>query len=230
MLCDTGCFNYSKPAKALGAIYHGEPQGLSMKKHGAFYIGKNEAMNVVRAYRNAVNAIKEPYFIQLEDDVFTIKRIKGPLKGAINGIAVDKSIVGWAVKYVHSKVPEKDRVTHPMYLGGFGGCVYETAYWRRILNLPDIEKEIEELFEGLEEDYGVDYIMSSLLWRYGGTMYNWPGHAELFRDTTFEAILQGKIDVLHGWKANYNVKDDGLSKEEKDMLGDYAKGMDAMVY
>jgi len=222
LLCDSGCYNYSSAAAALGAVYMGEPHRLSMKKFGAFYIGPEEAMNVIRAYRAALELITEPYYMQLEDDVHTLKRIdvKG-LKGAINGLAFDKSIVGGAEAYVKRHVPSPPH----MFLGGFGGCVYETAYWRRILNLPEIEAEIADMY-AVADNYGIDYIMSTLLWRYGGVMHDWRGYIESFRPESKERIDKGEIEVLHGFKQFYGNSGD-LSWEEKMLLGSYDRGIAA---
>jgi hypothetical protein len=214
MVCDDGCFDYSAAAKRVGAVYKGQPHRLSMKKHGAFYVGPDEALNVIRAYRDAVNLIKEPYYVQLEDDVYVLQRIKTPLLGNINGMARDKSIVGGAEEYIVRHVPNPPY----LYLGGFGGCVYETAFWKRILNLPTIEDEVRDLY-AKADNYGVDYIMSSLLWRFNGTMYDWPGYIENFREESQERLARGEIEVLHGYKHLYGKGKGTLTWEEREFLG-----------
>jgi hypothetical protein len=222
LICDAGCYNYSRVAAHFSADYLGEPHGLSMKKHGAFYVGPDEALNVIRAYRAALDIITEPYFMQLEDDVYTVKRITTPLAGHINGIAWDKAIVGGAEEYVRRHVAAAD-VPEPMVLGGFGGCVYETAYWRRILNLPNIEDEVRDLYT-VSANYGVDYIFSSLLYRFGGRMHDWTGYVESFREDLFERLAAGSIEVFHGHKKNYGLRDRDLSFEEYSLLGDAFDG------
>ncbi len=222
LICDAGCYNYSKPAAAANAIYLGEPHHMSMKKHGAFYVGKDQAIEMIRAYRDAVNRIKEPYYMQLEDDVFTVKRITSPLKGHINGVAADKSVVGGAAEYV-----ERHTHDHPdfMTLGGFGGCVYETAYWRKILNLPTIEDEIMDLYSSNSDNYGVDYIMSTLLYRFGGTMYDWTGYIESFRPEFMDRLATGTVEVFHGYKKHYGKSDRDFTWEDRQALGDFDRGM-----
>lgn len=214
LICDEGCFDYSAAASRVGAVYRGDAHRLSMKKHGAFYVGPDEALNVIRAYRDAVNQIKEPYYVQLEDDVYVLQRIKTPLLGNINGMAKDKSIVGGAEEYILRHVPYPPY----LYLGGFGGCVYETAFWKRILNLPNIEDEIRDLYQKAD-NYGVDYIMSSLLWRYNGTMYDWPGYIENFREESQERLARGEIEILHGYKHLYGKGKGTLTWEEREFLG-----------
>lgn len=222
LICDEGCYDYSKAARTAGAVYKGESHRLSMKKHGAFYVGPDEALNVIRAYKDAVNLIKEPYYVQLEDDVYVLQRTKSPLKGHINGMAKDKSIVGGAEEYILRHQPNPPY----LYLGGFGGCVYETAFWKRILNLPTIEQEILDLYTKAD-NYGVDYIMSSLLWRFNGTMYDWPGYIESFREDSPERIARSEIDILHGFKSYYGSGQGALTWDEKDFLGpDYSRGME----
>ena len=221
LMCDEGCYDYSQAAKTIGAVYKGEPHRLSMKKHGAFYVGPDEALNVIRAYKDAVNQIKEPYYVQLEDDVYVLQRIKQPLKGNINGMAKDKSIVGGAEEYILRHNPSPPY----LYLGGFGGCVYETAFWKRILNLPNIEEEILDLYRKAD-NYGVDYIMSSLLWRFNGTMYDWPGYIESFREDSPERIARGEIEILHGFKSYYASGQGALTWDEREFLGSsYSNGM-----
>jgi hypothetical protein len=226
LICDEGCFNYSVPAAQIGATYLGEPHRLSMKKHGAFYVGPQEALNMIRAYRDAVARIKEPYYMQLEDDVYTLRRITSPLLGAINGMAKDKSIVREAEQYIKDHNPG---APYP-YLGGFGGCVYNTAFWRRVLNMPTIEEEINDLYSrGGDNNYGVDYIMSTLLWRFGdlnGTMHDWKGYIESFREDAPERIARGEIEVMHGFKSYYGKNKGDLTWEERAFLGPFDKGME----
>jgi hypothetical protein len=226
LICDSGCYNYSKPAAAVNAIYLGESHGMSMKKHGAFYVGKDQALTMIRAYRDAVNRIKEPYYMQLEDDVFTVKRIKTPLLGHINGIAFDKSVVGAAAEYVkrHATAPPPDFMT----LGGFGGCVYETAYWQKILNDPHIEAEISDLYSSGADNYGVDYIFSTLLYRFGGVMHDWTGYIESFRPEFQDRLIAGTVEVFHGYKKHYDKSDRDFTWDQRMALGDFDKGMNVM--
>ena len=222
LICDAGCYNYSKPAAAANAIYLGESHGMSMKKHGAFYVGQDQALTMIRTYRDAVNRIKEPYYMQLEDDVFTVKRIKTPLLGHINGIAADKSVVGAAADYV------KRHVAAPpdfMTLGGFGGCVYETAYWRKVLNGANIEAEIADLYSSGADNYGVDYIFTTLLYRFGGIMHDWTGYIESFRPDFQDRLIAGTVEVFHGNKKNYGKSDRDFSWDDRAALGDFDKGM-----
>ena len=228
LICDEGCFNYSAPAAAVGATYLGEPHRLSMKKHGAFYVGPQEALNLIRTYRDAVSRIKEPYYMQLEDDVYTLRRITSPLPGAINGMAKDKSIVREAEQFIKDHNPA---APYP-HLGGFGGCVYNTAFWRHVLNLPTIEAEVLDLYSrGGDNNYGVDYIMSTLLWRFEGelanaTMHDWKGYIESFREDAPERVARGEIEVLHGFKSYYGKSKGDLSWEERAFLGPFDKGME----
>ena len=231
LICDDGCYNYSKPAAAAGAVYLGEPHGLSMKKHGAFYVGPDQALNMIRAYRDAVNRIVEPYYMQLEDDVYTVKRAgstpASALRGHINGVAFDKSVVGGAEKYVR-----RHRADAPAFLtlGGFGGCVYETAYWRAILNDPGLEAEVLDLYSGDDADknYGVDYIFSTLLYRFGGTMHAWPGHVESFREHFVADLAAGTVEVFHGFKKFYGLSDRLMTWEQRQALGDFDRGVRAL--
>ena len=227
LLCDEGCFNYSAAAAKFGATYLGEPHRLSMKKHGAFYVGPQEALNVIRAYRSALARIKEPFYMQLEDDVYTLRRITSPLLGSINGFAKDKSIVREAEKYITDHNPS---APYP-YLGGFGGCVYNTEFWRTLLNLPTLEEEILDLYSrGGDNNYGVDYIMSTLLYRFekelNGTMHDWKGYIESFREEAPERVARGEIEVLHGFKAYYGLGKGGLTWEERELLGKFDAGME----
>ena len=228
LICDDGCFNYSAPAAAVGATYLGEPHRLSMKKHGAFYVGPQEALNLVRTYRDAVMRIREPFYMQLEDDVYTLRRITSPLLGAINGMARDKSIVREAEAYIKEHNPN---APYP-HLGGFGGCVYNTAFWQRVLSLPTLEEEILDLYSrGGDNNYGVDYIMSTLLWRFeaelpNATMHDWKGYIESFREDAPERVARGEIEVLHGFKSYYGKSKGDLTWEERAFLGPFDRGME----
>lgn len=216
MLCDEGCYNFSGAALRFNAHYDGLEHQIVVKNvHSAFYIGPAQAKTFLSVYRNAVNAMTEPWFIQLEDDVFVMKRIQSKLEHAINGWAPEKRLIGQAADYVRERNPDAPK---ELVLGGFGGSVYNTAFWRAVLNRDDIDAEVDALYgHGKERAYGIDYIMASLCYRFKGTLGTFDGYVESFEDRYQSMNEAGIIEVLHGYKSLY--QNHPLTWDEKMTLG-----------
>ena len=212
MFCDNGCFNYTNAAIYYHAKFDGKPRNIVAKNsHGAFYIGPTQAKIFLATYREAVNTMTEPFFIQLEDDVYTIKQVKSKLLYDINGWAPDKRVVGEAETYVRSKNPFAPK---ELILGGFGGCIFRTSFWRRILNRPDIDDEVDELYHhGKVHAYGIDYIMASLVYRFNGTLGTFDGYIEAFESHANQRRAENKVEILHGFKDQYKYSLTWLDRE-----------------
>jgi hypothetical protein len=217
LFCDNGCYNYTRAASHFGAKFDGRPREIVTKNaHRAFYIGPANAKAFLVTYREAVNNMNEPFFIQLEDDVFVIKAVATPLKYDINGWAPDKFLVGEAEAYVRTRNPEAPPT---LTLGGFGGCIFRTSFWKRILNLPTIEEEIDALYDhGKVQSYGVDYIFASLVYRFNGTLGPFDGYVEAFEPRADGMRREGKVEVLHGFKDLYKT-DHLFTWEDREILG-----------
>lgn len=217
MFCDNGCYNYTGAAKYARARFDGQPRNIVAKNsHGAFYIGPTQAKIFLGTYREVVNTIDEPFFIQLEDDVFTIKQVKSKLLHDINGWAPDKRVVGEAETYIRSKNPYAPK---ELILGGFGGCVFRTSFWRQILNRPDIDTEVDELYHhGKVHAYGIDYIMASLTYRFNGTLGTFDGYIEAFEPEADRLRKENKVEILHGFKDMYKF---GLTWQDREILGSF---------
>jgi hypothetical protein len=222
MVCDEGCFDYTRAAAHFGARDDGRVHQIVAKNvHAAFYIGPQQAKNFLAAYRDAVNGMAEPFFLQLEDDVHVLKRVASPLRHAINGWAPDKRVVGGAADYVRARNPGAPA---ELVLGGFGGSVYATAFWRAILNRPDIGAEVDALYAagaaaagGGHATYGIDYIMASLLYRFNGSLGTYDGYVESFEPRAAGMRAAGRVEVLHGFKELYS--NHPLTWDERELLG-----------
>jgi len=151
LFCDVGCHNYSHAARYFGARYFGEPRVLSTKALGSIYVRKPEALNHVRTYREAVNLMRSPFWMHLEDDVYVMRRVGSGFGHDINGWALDKRVRGIAESFIRARVGQHIAVAKgnpapgELVLGGFGGCVYGTDFWRRTLNDPGLERFVEDV-------------------------------------------------------------------------------------
>ena len=215
VFCDAGCYNYSRAARHFGARYFGEPRRMSTKKHGSIYVRKAEALQHIRAYRQAVNLIRDPYWMHLEDDVFVVRRVPTALPFQINGWALDKRLRNEAERFVRAETRDAGR---ELVLGGFGGCIYETAYWRAVLNDPRLEDFVARYFDAGVHDVGQDYLFSGILYTHNGTMGPMEGYAERFYEDLVRMLAMGEVTVFHGFKDLYT--NDHLTDEERGILGD----------
>jgi hypothetical protein len=204
---DVGGHNYSHAAGYFGARYFDEPRAFTSKATSTIDMRKSEAAVYLRAMREAVNLIQSPYFMHMETDVFVLRRVKEELQYQINGWAYDKRIIGKADAYVRSVTGDLEG---ELVLGGFGGSIYETAFWRRVLNNEtDMADFVERYFDPVSgyKEIGHDYIVSSLLFSRRGTMGNYEGFTEWFHGDLAKRLMLGHVSVFHGFKHLYDNSD-----------------------
>ena len=217
LFCDVGCHNYSHAARYFGAHYFSEPRAFTTKNTKTIDMRKSEAAVYLQAMREAVNIIKSPYFMHMETDVFVLRRVKEDFLHQVNGWAYDKRIVGKADAYVRSVTGNFET---ELVLGGFGGSIYETAFWRRVLNNEaDMEDFLARYFDPVSgyTEIGHDYVVSSILFSRNGTMGNYEGFSEWFHGDLVKRLLLGSVSVYHGFKHLYNNND--LTEGELAILG-----------
>jgi hypothetical protein len=227
MHCDNGCFNLTHLARAVNATHGDGPKSIARKGVGGMYLGRAEAERYALLMRDAVNLMPEPFFVLLEDDVFVMKRIRSELAFDINGWAPDKRIKEHAEDYVRSRNP---MAPFEIPLSGFGGSVYRTDFFRRVLNSPTLGAELDALFGlvGLEDGkpveeskrpklfYGPDYVFGSLAVAHMGTLGTFCGYVESFEERAVLMRQEGMVEVLHGFKDLYS---ENPSAEEEALLG-----------
>ena len=204
---DVGGHNYSHAASYFGARYFDEPRAFTSKATSTIDMRKSEAVVYLKAMREAVNLIQSPYFMHMETDVFVLRRVKEELQYQINGWAYDKRIIGKADTYVRSVTGDLEG---ELVLGGFGGSIYETAFWRRVLNNEtDMADFVERYFDPVSgySAIGHDYIVSSLLFSRRGTMGNYEGFTEWFHGDLAKRLMLGHVSVFHGFKHLYDNSD-----------------------
>jgi hypothetical protein len=204
---DVGGYNYSHAARFFGARYFDEPRSFSSKTTSTLYMHRDEAVVYLKAMREAVNLIESPYFMHMETDVFVLRRVKEEFQYQINGWAYDKRIIGKADTYVRSITGDLEG---ELVLGGFGGSIYETAFWRRVLNNEtDMADFVERFFDPISGflEIAHDYIMSSLLFSHRGTMGNYEGFTEWFHGDLAKRLMLGHVSVFHGFKHLYDNLD-----------------------
>ena len=214
---DVGGHNYSHAASYFGARYFDEPRAFTSKATSTIDMRKSEAVVYLKAMREAVNLIQSPYFMHMETDVFVLRRVKEELQYQINGWAYDKRIIGKADAYVRSVTGDLEG---ELVLGGFGGSIYETAFWRRVLNNEtDMADFVERYFDPVSgySAIGHDYIVSSLLFSRRGTMGNYEGFTEWFHGDLAKRLMLGHVSVFHGFKHLYDNSD--FSDAELAILG-----------
>ena len=204
---DTGGHNYSHAARYFGAHYFDEPRAFTSKATTTIDMRRSEAVVYLQSMREAVNLIQSPYFMHMETDVFVLRRVKEELQHQINGWAYDKRIIGKADAYVRSITGDLEG---ELVLGGFGGSIYETAFWRRVLNNEtDMADFVDRYFDPVSgyKAIGHDYLVSSLLFSRGGTMGDYEGFTEWFHGDLVKRLMLGHVSVFHGFKHLYDNQD-----------------------
>ena len=137
------------------------------------------------------------------------------LTAQINGWAMDKRLVNEAGRFIKAIRGDPNE---ELILGGFGGSIYERAYWRRVLTDPGIEKFVSDYFDAGVKGVGQDYLFSGILYAHNGTMAECPGYAEVFYNDLVRRLAMHEVTVFHGFKHLYH-DDDKLTAAELEILG-----------
>jgi hypothetical protein len=224
---DVGCLNFSHAARHFGAHYHDAPQQLTKKGTGGTYMALDHAktflrhvrLHLERSLRLRRGAEEEPFFLLLEDDVWTVRRVQSPLPFHINGWSERGVIVNVAERYIRAHNPDAPT---PIPLAGSGGCVFNSSFLLSILSRPDLDAELNELYEGgTFPHYAPDYLFSSLVLRFGGTTGTFCGFAQAAAERFQKHLSHGLVEIAHDWKELYAAgdTDEGLGEEERRILG-----------
>lgn len=236
MACDDGCQNLTAIADYYGAVHDGRAHRITSKiGDNTFHMYRREAHVYIDVLAEALRGIRQPYFIQLQNDVDIRKRVASPLLYDMNGYGFDKAILGGPEKWLRSKNPHAlERVP----VSGIGGSIHRTAFFRDLLNRPDIHALVDELYVYANQSYrspidpngaprlvgnhhnglGDDYLLTTLCAAFNGTVGHYWGFVEEWPidwHVTFMKTLN-TIEVLHNFKEKYGQ---GLTDEEKAIAG-----------
>jgi hypothetical protein len=77
-------------------------------------VRKPEALNHVRTYREAVNLMRSPFWMHLEDDVYVMRRVGSGFGHDINGWALDKRVRGIAHRCAESWLAQREALGFPL--------------------------------------------------------------------------------------------------------------------
>ena len=152
----------------------------------------------------AILIYKEDFFINLEDDVWVMNKVNiDDLKYDINGCHLDGGFNNTISNYIRKRNPNISKT----YIGGFGGCIFRTLFFKEILKDKDVIKKDLEIYYKLNGTIAADAIISFLTYIYGGTIGTFPGYSEI-RDNDYKKKLdENKIEILHDYKELYESKE-----------------------
>jgi len=152
--------------------------------------------------QEALQVIREPYFMFLEDDVWVQKQTAlSSLEFDLNGCNPHELLVPSVQAYLRERNPIlKESI---LYIGGCGGCILRSEFFRRILADPaQIEKDLVQYYQ-LGGIIASDQIISYLTYLYGGTLGLFTGFSESWQPSYKQRQAEGTIEVLHQYKELY---------------------------
>ena len=204
IVCDSGCYDYRHLAAGLGARFLG-PLRLTIK-NGRMFMSTDECMALFDVWRRILAETAEPYFMHLEDDVRVIQRVRSALPWDING-AVDFAVMHPPVEAwikARNPHPSGERLYGKLPLGGMGGNIFRSAYWRERLARPELAEETDSLIR-VTDTKNIDAIVSALTYLWNGTVGFFDGYGGGWSPKMGEVMYNGKLEVEHDYKVMYNL-------------------------
>jgi hypothetical protein len=215
LICDDGCYNFSDTARHFGAHWEGRARRLTVKQHVGFFMQARETLAFLRALAHALHFIGSSHWLYLESDTTVYRRLPPGPRYTLSGIT--PIAFGWFTggepQYsshynpffrVDAWPPSTDP-QNPGFLvpyGGQGGSLYHTQFYRAIAQQPDEHLRAEvALFGACSTTSGVDYVMSSLTYRYNGTIGPLLGSVNRLEHYSKQDILRAA--VVHPDKSDY---------------------------
>jgi hypothetical protein len=215
IVCDSGCYDYRHLAAGLGARFLG-PLRLTIK-NGRMFMSTAECMALFDVWRRILAETTEPYFMHLEDDVRVIQRVSSALPWDING-AVDFAIMHPPVEAwikARNPAPVGERLYGKLPLGGMGGNIFRSAYWRERLASPGLMEETDSLIR-VTDTQNIDAIVSALTYLWNGTVGFFDGYGGGWSPKMGQVLYKGQLEVEHDYKVMYNLN---LTDSDLESLG-----------
>ena len=215
IVCDSGCYDYRRVAAGLGAVFLG-PLRLTIK-NGRMFMSTEECMALFDVWRRVLAEVTEPYFMHIEDDVRVIQRVQSPLPWDING-AVDFAVMHPPVEAwikARNPAPRGEALHGKLPLGGMGGAIFRSAFWREFLERPTLFEEVDSLIRATETK-NIDAIVSALTYLVNGTVGFFDGYGAGWSPQMGARMYEGKLEVEHDYKLYYNYN---LTREDMEALG-----------
>ena len=215
IVCDAGCYDYRRVAAGLRATWVG-PLRLTIK-NGRMFMSTDECMALFDVWRKILADTREPFFMHIEDDVRVIQRVASPLPWDING-AVDFAVMHPPVEAwikARNAAPRGEALHGKLPLGGMGGAIFRSAFWREHLARPGLREEVDSLIRATETK-NIDAIVSALTYTWNGTVGFFEGYGAGWSPQMGKSMYEGRLEVEHDYKLYYNYN---LTAEDEEALG-----------
>ena len=215
IICDNGCYDYRKVAADLRATWIG-PVVLTIK-NGRMFLSTEQMMALFDIWRKILAETTEQYFMHLEDDVRVIQRVTSQLPWDING-AVDFAVMHPPVEAwikARNPNPRGEKLYGKLPLGGMGGNIFKSSFWRERLDSRALREETDSLIR-LTDTQNIDAIVSALTYLWNGTVGFFDGYGGGWSPKMGEVMYNGRLEVEHDYKVMYNLN---LTKADLEALG-----------
>ncbi len=173
-------------------IFYKYCERTGMRPDGLGFDSVAAAFEWISRFSEAVKKTSAEFILLLEDDVWVKKATNvESLHFDINGC--NKEI----------KLDKIYRIDGEMYLGGFGGSIFRTSFFRSIFSdMNTITSTINFLFTIFKRIYS-DQLISYLTYSFGGTVGQYDGLCETWWPDYEIRNKLDDIEVLHKYKEHY---------------------------
>ena len=153
--------------------------------------------------REGIDFISSDFFIMLEDDVYVINETElNDLIFDINGCNFQENIGESVINLIRKYNP--DLGINNFYIGGCGGSILRTSFFKKILNLESLVYDIQEYCNSVSKElWASDRLLTYLCYKNKGTIGNYKGFCETWHNDYNKRYLEGTIEVLHQYKEKY---------------------------
>lgn len=214
IVCDSGCYDYRMVAAGLGAVFIG-PRALTIK-NGRMFLGPAEAMALFATWREVLETATEEWFMTLEDDVRVIKRVdtktlKSDINGAVTFAVLSPELENWILKRNPNPIGRQVNDGN-LYLGGMGGNIYRSSFWRERLASPTLLDDITNLITETNVR-AVDHLCSALTYAWNGTVGFYDGYGGGWSENMGKRWFDEQLSVVHDDKSTYQLNLTALDLE-----------------
>jgi hypothetical protein len=170
----------------------------------------------IERFLNAVEQIREEYFILLEDDVLLLrevnfKHISGQMCGYNPNARLPENVTAYLKKF--NPLIQDSRI----HYGGCGGCILETKFFTNLSTMDWknellVYADLSKRFSKNEQSwYFNDCCLSFLCWRYGGEIVQNPAWGDLNVQDTYKRYQSGQLDIVHQYRDHFNKPYSGIT-------------------
>ena len=208
MVCDGGDHELENIANQYNAIFKYEQENLGYSGIGGL-CERHSLYRWIERFLVHSAHIKDEWFMLLEDDVFTVRRVNpGILQHDMHGISsliYLSDFLSTYLKQINPNLPDVELLP----FSGFGGTIFKTSFIKSLYERIDQVKDEVDNFEQMCKERGQKHLLTSdtlltfLVFAFGGSVGHNPEFTEASFDDTLVQVAKGNVAIINNLKYFY---------------------------